>query len=1232
MTLPPPPDVPARLPAWAAALGVESLLDSPVGELAPFTRNTYVRRYLELAQPSATIRNVVVAADPGRVALFGGSINDLFPAALAYLAFKKRRRDEEERRATLWAVAPADPALAKLGRRLRTLLETLEEHASVWLPVLFENATVGLAELPPAYVTRFSRVRDGGSIACTIRLEPAPPEPVAWQCDCQRGLWEVRFCAHLRVAAEWLLDALHDPEHELHSSLAALLSRPVWSARLQALSRALPARGATVPAPPEERLVWRVLSGGAHAVAGIETAVQKRTAKGGWTRGRTVSLISVLAGKPFVGVEDRSAVERLEYLVATGKLHGRLGEILEALSGHPRVVAADPSQTPIEVRREALRLRLAGDGADALSLVVDVAGHTLTGAALRRAMLGRSHLAVLDESAGVCHVARVPQELAGALDALSQFPIEDVPLAALDDVLAVAARLAQHAEVALDPAIGTAAVTLDSSPVLRLAPLADGGLEARIAVRPGGTGDAVEPGVGPRSVLRREGERVVQLVRDVEAEVRAAEPVAAALAPLASRTGRWTFTAAGEEAALDLLLAVRDLGREIPIEWQEGAEPRRVGRAVSRALKVRIARKGHLFGVDGEVEVDGELVPLAALLATVRRGARYVRLGPSRFARLERELRERLQSVMRLASTDAHGAVSLGALAATRLPALLGEDIEVDGDGAFAELLARVERAAVVEPEVPAGVTATLRPYQAEGFRWMSRLARWRAGAVLADDMGLGKTLQALVLLLERSGMGPALVVAPTSVCSSWASEAARFAPGLSVVRYRGAGRDATLERLTPGTVLVTSYDILALDIERLASVRFTTLVLDEAQAVKNALTRRAKAARKIDAEVAVALTGTPLENHLGELWSIFRIVSPGLLGSWEHFRERFAAPIERGGDRAALADLVTATRPFLLRRTKAAVAPELPPRTEMVHWVVLSHQHREMYEAARREVLAALATGSGEGERFAILAAITRLRLLACHPRLVDKESGARSAKLAAAEELLGEIVESGQRALVFSQFTSHLALLREALDRRGIAYLYLDGSTPVEIRDRVVRVWQSGEPELFLLSLKAGGRGLNLMGADCVVHLDPWWNPAVEDQATDRTHRIGQEKPVTVVRLITRDTIEEAVLALHESKRELARGVLEGAAAVAAASTDELVALIRDGGASPDEIDEEPEEVAVGAEESREPAAAPRAAAPAPGSVQRRVSEGCSGSARTRSTGSTRSAPTSARKRGYW
>ncbi len=467
--------------------------------------------------------------------------------------------------------------------------------------------------------------------------------------------------------------------------------------------------------------------------------------------------------------------------------------------------------------------------------------------------------------------------------------------------------------------------------------------------------------------------------------------------------------------------------------------------------------------------------------------------------------------------------------------------------------------------EPPADLQAELRDYQVAGYQWLANLSRWGLGGCLADDMGLGKTVQTLGVLLDRADKGPALIVAPTSVGVNWVRETQRFAPSLIAHLYREHDRDELIQSAAAGQLVITSYQMMQRDVARFASRQWATLVLDEAQYIKNFQTKTSQAVRQLQVDwCVVALSGTPLENHLGELWSLMRVLCPGLLGSWDRFRERFGEPIERYRDRDRLKALSNVIKPFILRRTKQEVLTELPPRTEVVLTAELSPAERKRYDAARLAALSDLTAGKGEEndqqKRIRVLAWLTRLRQLSCHPALVDSRWNKSSAKLDLFLSTVEELRENNHRALVFSQFVQHLSLVRAALDKQGVRYQYLDGSTPPARRQEAVDRFQAGEGDLFLISLKAGGTGLNLTAADYVLHLDPWWNPAVEDQATDRAHRIGQLRPVTVYRLVAKDTIEEQILSMHEDKRELLSGVLEGADRAARMSTQELVDLIRD------------------------------------------------------------------------
>ena len=455
----------------------------------------------------------------------------------------------------------------------------------------------------------------------------------------------------------------------------------------------------------------------------------------------------------------------------------------------------------------------------------------------------------------------------------------------------------------------------------------------------------------------------------------------------------------------------------------------------------------------------------------------------------------------------------------------------------------------------PLGLEASLRPYQLEGVAWMQFLREYGLGGILADDMGLGKTIQTLahILLEKEAGRlnSPALVVAPTSLMGNWQAEAARFAPGLRVLLLHGADRFARFAEIGRHDLVLTTYALLARDEAELRAQHFHLLILDESQYIKNSRAKAAQTAALLPARHRLCLTGTPLQNHLGELWAQFHFLMPGLLGDEKVFNATFRKPIEKLGDADRNAFLVRRIKPFLLRRTKDAVAKELPPKTEMVREVELSGAQRDLYETMRlamdKKVRDAIASKGVARSQIIILDALLKLRQVCCDPRLVKLAGvtarGAPSAKLAELMEMVVELLDEGRKILVFSQFTSMLALIEAELQERAIAYALLTGST-VD-RTGQVNAFQSGQVSLFLISLKAGGVGLNLTAADTVIHYDPWWNPAAENQATDRAWRIGQDKPVFVYKLIAKGTLEQKIQELQRKKSELADAVLAGGAA---------------------------------------------------------------------------------------
>ncbi|MES2926551.1 MAG: DEAD/DEAH box helicase [Pseudomonadota bacterium] len=503
-------------------------------------------------------------------------------------------------------------------------------------------------------------------------------------------------------------------------------------------------------------------------------------------------------------------------------------------------------------------------------------------------------------------------------------------------------------------------------------------------------------------------------------------------------------------------------------------------------------------------------------------------------------------------------------------------DWQLQGDMGLAQLAKRLRTIGTPQPvAAPQGLQVQLRPYQLEGLAWLQYLRAQGLGGILADDMGLGKTAQALAHVLAEKEAGrltrPALVVLPTSLLFNWQAEAARMAPNLRVLALHGASRGQRYLQIGDHDLVLTTYPLLWRDVDALAAQPFHLLILDEAQMVKNAGSRGARALRKLQAPHLLCLTGTPLENHLGELWAQFDFLMPGFLGDVRSFNARWRKPIEENGETLRAQLLAQRVRPFILRRRKQDVASELPPRTEVIQRVQLQGKQRELYEAVRttadKQVRRALERQSFDGAQITILDALLKLRQVCCDPRLVKGTTKTahtmERAKLELLADMLPALVDEGRRVLVFSQFTEMLGLAAEMLDTLALHYLTLTGQTPPRQRGAVVRQFQAQDDTsapILLVSLKAGGLGLNLTAADTVIHLDPWWNPAVEEQATARAHRIGQDQPVFVYKLVVEGSIEERMLELQARKAALAQGVLghdaEGAVKFSEADLHALLA----------------------------------------------------------------------------
>jgi superfamily II DNA or RNA helicase len=1056
-------------------------------------------------------------------------------------------------------------------------------------------------------------------------------EPLAQTFDASGQAW---LAALTRCATALLLD---EPPAAADAALPFPIAAPAerWREALNAIVAlgspgAAPASGT---ASADSRLLWTLRTDRSGRVRAVAVLEQKAGARG-LGKPKPVTLASLLK-RTDLPAHDAAVLRAVRKAAYGGRLLLDRQQAVLALLRHPHLAWHDAPEQPIALQEGLPRLEVLTRGDHLQFRLLDAIRDGDTPAddddeddddhddvdeddfADRLPGPGGNDappLRVLADGPGQARLLRPTTAQLRVAELISQG--WQVPTAARAEIDAALRVLGSHFQLASDVEAGH---EVPASTVLHaeLTPQRDGLQLALVAAPFGDFGPRPAPGQGRERATTVHQGVTLSTRRDLAAERTQARALTDALPWLDDTAHNWSVDE--PEDALAVVEALQRLAPGIVTDWPKG-KPFRVRPVTASQLTLAVRSQNAWLTLDGELALDGgEVLRLEKLLALVAEGrSRYVALGDGQFLALGDTLRQQLADLRALAQPLPGGKAGQNALTRLAPLAALAWAAQPDapalgGDAAWQRRAQAWTAAQAQTFALPTSLQAELRDYQLAGWQWLMRLAASGFGAVLADDMGLGKTLQTLALLAARAAGGPALVVAPTSVCGNWLAEAARFTPGLRVQMYgdaaalgdaganeistddatgaeeaaaagdnpestqpdaaapdsaRLAARRRQVQALGPGDVLVCSYGLLQGDDAVLAGLTWHTAVLDEAQAIKNAATRRARAALALSADFRLALTGTPVENRLAELWAIMAFANPGLLGSAEVFHQRFATPIERDGDAAASKRLRRLVAPFLLRRTKAEVLADLPARTEIVHEVVPGPRERALLEALRRQAEAtvgeALAGGAPEGQaQMHLLAALTRLRRAACDPRLVAPELGLVGAKVQEFERLAQELVAGRHKALVFSQFTDFLALLRERLDAVGLRYQYLDGSTPAAQRTQRVAAFQAGEGDFFLISLKAGGFGLNLTMADYVIIADPWWNPAAEDQASGRAHRIGQQRPVTVYRLVTQGSIEDRIVALHHRKRALADGVLAGQDGGTAAPLDAqaMLALLRGG-----------------------------------------------------------------------
>ena len=873
--------------------------------------------------------------------------------------------------------------------------------------------------------------------------------------------------------------------------------------------------------------------------------LQTRQANGAWTSGRNIALSNFVEGK----ADGMSDHDKRIAAALTYRSYEIDEKAIAEMVGHPYIFLEDSDiQVELIAARPALSVHETQYGD--YQLQSDLTTF-------------RKDITIEKETNTRYKVYRIDKQQREILHAVREGKtIPEVGKEKLIKVLGYfSAYLEVHADLIIDDDhVQSQQMEADSRIRVQLLPLSEG-LKAELFVKPfGDRPPYCKPGKGCKTLMNHQNGDRLLVTRDIPCERDYADRILSDLQMLEgydAGEGVMLFNTPYE--SLELLDILKRHINIAVVEWPEGERLKVRYAANFDNLNLRLTSGMDWFEMEGELQLDEQtVISVGRLLELVKNShGRFVELAEGEYIALSEKLKRRLTELSAFSTTSKNGVI-INRFASASILDSFDDFATLTADKAWYDFRERLKAAQDIDMSVPVSLQAELRPYQEEGYRWMTRLSSWGAGACLADDMGLGKTVQAIAVMLQRASLGPALVVSPLSVRPNWISETNRFAPSLTVKTLNDGIRAEILASLGAGDLLVTTYGLLQTEEEALTAVQWATVTLDEAHAIKNYNTKTSKAAMSLTAGFKMALTGTPIQNYLGEMWNIFQFINPGLLGTLTHFTDNFIRSADKQ-TRQRLKKLIT---PFILRRTKTAVLDELPPKTEIIRKIELSTEEMAFYEALRRHAIETIQNDdSPQGARhLRALAEITRLRQACCHPKLVETKIDIESSKLSAFLEITAELKENGHRALVFSQFVTHLSIVRQALDLQGFHYQYLDGATPTAKREKAIKQFQSGEGDLFLISLKAGGLGLNLTAADFVIHLDPWWNPAVEDQASDRAHRIGQSRPVTVYRLVADHTIEEKIIQLHNTKRDLADSLLEGSDQSAKLSMDELLTLIKE------------------------------------------------------------------------
>ncbi|MGL1900680.1 MAG: DEAD/DEAH box helicase [Fibrobacterales bacterium] len=919
---------------------------------------------------------------------------------------------------------------------------------------------------------------------------------------------------------------------------------------------------------PESRIIWKLLPPSTiynYEEIDLVPTEQKRTKSGGWTKGRAIALKKLKEHKvPNMLQQDKDAGRCITesshrgYWGSGKDYELNTSKALIALMGHPYIYHVD-RDIFIDLHKAEPELTLRkSDTGYGLSFNIPM-GHATT----QLIETGKNRF-------GVIEISNKLQTIAAAFKNSNT----EIPLAAEKQLYEVLNGVANTITIHSESGSSIGGQQIEATPIDPQSGLIcrfteqEEGWSIEILVRPfGDQGTSYPPGEGAQTVFATIDKKPHVTTRSLSTETTEFNHILNSAPTFNHAVLQQGGTIPDLEECLTVLRELFPLQDSITVEWPDKKAVTISSVVDYSSMKMKAKKEKDWFTLEGKLKIDSDTVfAMSELLERLDRSPTkgFIQLDGDKYLAITDELHNHLQALNDL-GTVKDDLLQVNSLLLPQVEELLEESGNATRNAGWKKQIEKMDALNEFVPVLPSTFQAELRDYQREGFDWLSTLYEWGVGACLADDMGLGKTIQSLALLVSVAEKGPSLILAPVSVCFNWEQECRRFAPTLNPVILSEGHRATIISEAKPYDLIICTYGLLNYEIKRLKEVSWNTVIYDEAQALKNSNTKRSKAAKSIPAAHKVITTGTPIENHIGELWNLFDLINPGLLGSQEQFSNRFGVPIAIEQSHKKRVSLKRIVSPFILRRLKSAVLTELPEKTEITLSVEMNPDERALYEAVRQKAEAltdniAAEPSKAKGQKhLEILKEIMRLRQACCHPRLIDSSSTISSSKLNLFGDIVTELIENNHKTLVFSQFTSHLALIREYLDRQKITYQYLDGSVPQAKRKKAVEAFQRGEGDLFLISLKAGGSGLNLTAADYVIHMDPWWNPAVEDQASDRAHRIGQKRPVTIYRMVAKGTIEEKILELHKEKKDLADSLLEGTSKAGKLNASELMALLR-------------------------------------------------------------------------